>query len=159
MVAELIRANRLLTRQLVRYYHAVADQLGLPVTDLTCLSVLRDRRRAHVGELAAELGLTTGAMTRVIDRLHRAGMVRRCPDPEDGRRVYVELLPEAETTIAGLFAGHAAHIAEVTAELSEPELALLLRYTQDRAEVSRAEADRLRRVGKAHATRRSARVT
>jgi DNA-binding MarR family transcriptional regulator len=107
MVAELIRANRLLTRQLVRYYHAVADQLGLPVTDLTCLSVLRDRRRAHVGELAAELGLTTGAMTRVIDRLHRAGMVRRCPDPEDGRRVYVELLPEAETTIAGLFAGHA----------------------------------------------------
>lgn len=155
LVAELVRATSLLSRQLVRYYHAVADQLGLPLTDLTCVSLLRDRRRAHAGELASELGLTTGAVTRVIDRLHRAGLVRRLPDPSDGRRVIVELIPEAEASVAGLFAGHAAHITETAADLSDDDLALLVRYTQSRAEVSRSEADRLRREGKAHATRRS----
>lgn len=144
-----------MTRQSVRYYDAVADQLGLPITDLTCLSALRDRRRATAGELAAELGLTTGAMTRVIDRLHRAGFVRRLPDPRDGRRVIVELIGEAEASVAGLFAGQAAQVAESVADLSETQLRFLLGHLRQRAEASRSEADRLRREGKPHATRRT----
>jgi DNA-binding MarR family transcriptional regulator len=142
-----------MARQLVRFYDAVADQLGLHITDLTCLGALRDRRQATAGQLATELGLTSGAVTRVIDRLHRAGFVRRLPDPADGRRVIVELVPEAELSVVGLFGGQAAHIAESAAELSEAELRLLLHYVRERTEVSRAEADRLRREGKPHATR------
>lgn len=155
LVAALVRETRTLARQMVRYYDAVADQLGLPATDLACLGTLRERRRATAGELAAELGLTTGAVTRMIDRLHRGGFVRRLRDPRDGRRVIVELVPEAEASVVGLFAGQAAHITESASELSEAQLRLLLGYVRDRAGDSRAEADRLRREGKAHATRRS----
>lgn len=144
-----------MARQMVRFYDAVADQLGLHITDLTCLSMLRDRRRATAGELATELGLSTGAVTRVIDRLHRGGFVRRLRDPHDGRRVIVELIPEAEGSVVGLFAGQAAQITEGTADLNESELRLLLGYVRDRTAVSRSEADRLRRDGKAHATRGS----
>lgn len=154
LVAALVQENRLLARQMVRFYDAVADQLGLHITDLTCLGTLRDRDRATAGELALELGLTTGAVTRMIDRLHRAGFVRRVRDPRDGRRVIVELVPQAQGSVVGLFAGQAAHITESAADLTEPELRLLLTYLRDRTKVSRAEADRLRREGKPHATRR-----
>lgn len=144
-----------MAQQMVRFYDAVADQLGLHVTDLACLGILRDRRRATAGELATELGVTSGAVTRVIDRLHQHGFVRRVRDPNDGRRVIVELLPESEASVAGLFAGQAAEITESTGDLTDTQLRLLLGYVHNRTEVARDEADRLRRVGKAHATRRN----
>jgi DNA-binding MarR family transcriptional regulator len=155
LVAELARETRLLAQQMVRFYDAVADQLGLHVTDLACLGTLRDRRRAAAGELATELGLTSGAVTRVIDRLHRGGFVRRVRDPNDGRRVIVELVPESEVSVAGLFAGQAAQITESVADRTDAELRFLLGYMRERTEVARGEANRLRRVGKPHATRRT----
>jgi DNA-binding MarR family transcriptional regulator len=155
LVAELVRETRLMARQMVRFYDAVADQLGLHITDLTCLGMLRDRRRATAGELATELGLTSGAVTRVIDRLHRRGFVRRLRDPDDARRVIVELVPESEGSVAGLFAGQAADITEFVADRTDAELRFLLGYTRERTEVARAGADRLRRIGKPHATRRN----
>jgi DNA-binding MarR family transcriptional regulator len=155
LVAELVQETRLMARQMVRFYDAVADQLGLHVTDLACLGTLRDRRRATAGELATELGLSSGAVTRVIDRLHRGGFVRRLPDPRDGRRVIVELIPEAEGSVVGLFAGQAAQITESAADLTDAQLRFLLGYVRERTEVARGEADRLRRIGKPHATRRA----
>lgn len=153
LVAELARENRLLSRQLLRFYDAMADQLGLHISDLTCLGALRDRGRAGVGELATELGLTTGAVSRMVNRLERGGFVRRTRDPEDGRRVIVE--PVSIEPVVGLFAGQAAHIAESAADLTEDQLRLLLGYLRERTAVSRGEADRLRREGKPHATRRT----
>jgi DNA-binding MarR family transcriptional regulator len=155
LVAELVQETRLLGWQLVRFYGAVADQLGLPITDLACLGTLRARRRATAGALATELGLSTGAVTRVVDRLHRAGYVRRLPDPADGRRVIVELAPAAEGALTGLFAGHAAQITESATDLTDGQLRFLLAFLRQRTTGSRAEADRLRREGKPHATRRA----
>jgi DNA-binding MarR family transcriptional regulator len=155
LVAQLVQETRLMAQQMVRFYDAVADQLGLHVTDLACLGMLRDRRRATAGELATELGLTSGAVTRMVDRLHRHGFVRRLPDPNDGRRVIVELVPEAEVSVAGLFAGQAAQITESAAALTDTQLRFLLGYVRERTEVARGEADRLRRIGKPHATRRT----
>lgn len=155
LVAELVAQLRLLARQQLRFYDAVADQLGLHVTDLTCLSILRDRRRTTAGALAAELGLTTGAVTRMVDRLHRSGFVRRRPDPADGRRVIVELIPEAEGAVVGHFAGQAAAVTESAADLTDAQLRLLRDFLRERTEASRIEADRLRREGKPHATRRA----
>src|SRR5690554_2139401 len=128
LVAELAQEVRLLARQMVRFYDAVADQLGLPITDLLCLDTLRDQGRATPGELATELGRSTGAVTRVIDRLDRHGLARRVPDPHDKRRVIVELVPEPQATMVGLFASQSAQVTEWTAELTEPELRLLLAY-------------------------------
>jgi DNA-binding MarR family transcriptional regulator len=155
LVAELVRETRVLARQLVRYYDAVADQLGLHATDLACLGSLRDKRRATAGELATELGLTTGAVTRMIDRLHKGGFVQRLRDPGDGRRVIVALRPEAEREVVGLFAGQAAQITESSAALTGAQLRFLLDFVRERTDVARGEADRLRRIGKAHATRRT----
>ena len=68
-----------------------AAALGINLTDLHCLNVVENRGGVTAGALATEMGLTTGAITGVIDRLERAGYARRVPDPADRRRVRIEV--------------------------------------------------------------------
>jgi DNA-binding MarR family transcriptional regulator len=71
-----------------------AQRLGVNLTDLHCLSIIQRRGGLTAGELAAEAGLTSGAITGVIDRLERAGYARRARDPDDRRKVSVGVTPE-----------------------------------------------------------------
>jgi DNA-binding MarR family transcriptional regulator len=72
-----------------RLDEVVAAQFSLNRTDLRCLGVLYRRGRVTAGELAAESGLTPGAITTVLDRLERGGYANRVADPNDRRRVLV----------------------------------------------------------------------
>ena len=65
-------------------------------TDFECLDVLDWTGPIPAGELARRLGITSGAVTGVIDRLERGGWVHRLADPSDRRRVIVELVPPSE---------------------------------------------------------------
>ena len=74
----------------VLFQDAVAKSVGLNSTDLQCANLLLLRGPATPGELAEWSGLTAGgAITSVIDRLERAGLVRRSRDTVDRRRVVV----------------------------------------------------------------------
>lgn len=75
---------------IVLHGNATAAVLGLGGTDLYALSTLGAHGQMTSGELAEATGLTTGATTRLIDRLERAGHVRRVPDPSDRRKVRIE---------------------------------------------------------------------
>jgi DNA-binding MarR family transcriptional regulator len=68
---------RRLTAQSVLFGDAVAKRAGLNGSDLECLDFVHLRKDATAGELARETGLTTGAITGVIDRLEKAGYVHR----------------------------------------------------------------------------------
>lgn len=108
--AELTRALRdelrgQATRTVV-LHSAIAARLGITVTDLSCLNMLAMAGPLTPGRLADRLGITRGgAITTVIDRLERAGYVRRSRDEEDRRRVRVELVAvRADVAVAPLFA-------------------------------------------------------
>jgi DNA-binding MarR family transcriptional regulator len=73
--------------------NVAAERLGVNRTDLHCLNIIEDGGGLTAGELAAEAGLTTGAVTGVIDRLERVGYARRVADPSDRRRVNLEVTP------------------------------------------------------------------
>src|SRR5438874_8563851 len=66
-----------------------SDALSLAPTDLVCMCLLQLNGEATPGWLAEMTGLTTGAVTGMVDRLERAGYVTRVPDPQDRRRVIV----------------------------------------------------------------------
>jgi DNA-binding MarR family transcriptional regulator len=68
-----------------------ARRLGVNMTDLHCLNILESRSGLTAGDLALEAGLTSGAVTGVVDRLERAGYARRTADPGDRRKVKVEV--------------------------------------------------------------------
>lgn len=93
----------------------VARLVGLNSTDLECLDLLDMAGATTAGRLAQHAGLTTGAMTAVIDRLERAGFVRRLRDRRDRRCVRVEALPRNFRRIAALY----QRLGEATARLHD----------------------------------------
>src|SRR5262245_10692230 len=74
----------------VLHGQASASAVGLGGTDLYALSVLGAAGTMTPGEIASRTGLTSGATTRLIDRLERDGHVRRVADGADRRKVRVE---------------------------------------------------------------------
>src|SRR5258708_12382269 len=90
--AALNAAMRDVSGQGVLYSQAVAERLGMNSTDLECLDHI-SRGPLTAGRLAELTGLTTGAITGVIDRLERAGLARRDPHPGHRRQTLVRMLP------------------------------------------------------------------
>lgn len=130
----------------VLFHTAVADRLGVGVTDVKCYSVLRQTGPITAGELGERVGLTTGAITGVIDRLERAGLVQRVRDPSDRRRVVLELLsnPEHEQALNQLYGPMGRAIQEMVDNYSEAEQATILDFITKATAILEAETARLR---------------
>jgi DNA-binding MarR family transcriptional regulator len=107
--------------------NAVAERLGLNLTDLECTDLLYLSGPLTAGQLAELTGLTTGAITGVLDRLEQGGYVRRERDPDDRRRVIVHLaLDEARTrAIRAPYEPLVRALSDLLARYDDAELALL----------------------------------
>jgi DNA-binding MarR family transcriptional regulator len=127
----------------VIYSQAVATRLGINSTDLECLDFIVMRGPVAAGELAAATGLTTGAITGVIDRLERAGFARRERDAHDRRKVLVRALPAIERRAAPLFQPMERAAMAVLARYTDKELALLLDVFTRLGEAATAAANAL----------------
>src|ERR1700746_2718154 len=73
---------------------AVAERAGISSSDMDCMDFLNLEGRMTAGRLAELTGLTTGAITGVVDRLEKAGFVRRERDESDRRKVFIAPVPE-----------------------------------------------------------------
>ncbi len=129
-------ALRQMGAQAVLFHVQVAEALGLNATDLRCLVIAGDAP-VTAGRLAELTGLTSGAITGVIDRLERGRFVRRREDPRDRRRVVIEATHERDEDIQRLFAPLAPGMAEVLSHFGERELAALLEFAHRAAVVFR----------------------
>src|ERR1700686_5743586 len=78
----------------VIFGQTVANRAGISSSDLECLDFLNLEGRVTAGRLAEVTGLTTGAITGVVDRLEKAGLVRRERDETDRRKVFIVVVPE-----------------------------------------------------------------
>ena len=85
-----------LTERAALFQEAAAERLGLNVTDLRCLAMAHAEPGMSASRLAELSGLTSGAITGVLDRLERAGLLRREADPDDRRRTLVRGVPGRE---------------------------------------------------------------
>jgi DNA-binding MarR family transcriptional regulator len=128
----------------VMMHQAVADRLGMHVTDLRCLNMLRLGGAATAGELATRTGLTTGAITRMIDRLLRGGFVRREHDEQDRRRVIITAVPERIDEIAPHYEMLAKEFADTMSDYTDEQLELILELFQRLHETSMRVTARLR---------------
>jgi DNA-binding MarR family transcriptional regulator len=109
------------------------------------------------GDLAEASRLTTGAITAVIDRLERAGLARRVPDPTDRRRVLVELTPKAYAESRELMVEPMRALYTPMAErYSEAQLRLIIEFTRAGRELQERHAEWLRERLNAQRERTSA---
>lgn len=123
---------------------AVADYLGINRTDARCLDIIERLGGVTAGRLATESGLSTGAVTTVLDRLERAGLARRTSDPGDRRRVLVEMTPAAREANEELHRPLVEAATEQMLRYSEAELALLREYHRASRGLTEAHAERVR---------------
>jgi len=112
----------------VVYSQEVAARLGIHSTDLECLDLILLRGPVTAGALVEATGLTSGAITGVIDRLERAGFVRRNRDAGDRRKVLVQALPAVNKVAPKFFGPMQRASRAALASYSEQELALLLDF-------------------------------
>jgi DNA-binding MarR family transcriptional regulator len=134
-------------RQQVRtdaFDDTVATAIGLNRTDFRAIDVLDQEGPLSAGELAKAVGLSTAAVTTVIDRLEQRGFAVRKHDPSDRRKVLVELTPKLGEFAERFYAPLAETAQELYARFSEDELELLLRFLETANELFAGMLDELK---------------
>jgi DNA-binding MarR family transcriptional regulator len=135
---------RQLVAETVVFNQAVADRLGLHPTDLQCLNILTNTGPVTAGQLGAQTGLTTGAVTRLVDRLEQAGYVRRERDTADRRRVTITPVWERLADLGRLYGPMGRAWSELLAGYSDQELALFVDLLGRSHPLTRGETAKLR---------------
>ena len=147
LVAELISEFRAAGNQDSAFDNLAAERLGLNRTDLHCINIIENSGGLTAGQLAAEAGLTSGAVTGVIDRLERAGYARRALDPSDRRRVNVEVTPKFYARADRIWGPVAADWASrLGARFTAEELERVIDFLRATNELSREHLERLREM-------------
>lgn len=139
-----LELGRELSTRAALFHQAIASRLGLGASDHKFIGILSGTGPVTAGQLAELTGLTTGAVTGVIDRLEKAGFVRRERDPSDRRRVIIRPLPEARATIAPHLQSMARATLALYARYSEQELTLVFQYLAEVTRMLHEETVKLR---------------
>ncbi|WFE53367.1 MarR family transcriptional regulator [Micromonospora sp. WMMD1155] len=143
-IADLMHAGREMSRLSMVFRYAVAERLGLTVSDLECLDYLADAGSATAGQVAERTNLTTGAVTSMLRRLQQAGYVTAERDPADRRRVIVTLRPERAAELKRPYERFAEWTERLIEGYSVDEVTLLVRHYDHMQAMYLAELDHLR---------------
>jgi DNA-binding MarR family transcriptional regulator len=138
---EAVRASQNATHQMDEAAHAA---MGINATDGRCLDIIDRRGRIAAGRLAEEAGVTTGAITAVLDRLEGKGYVRRVADPEDRRRTFVEITEKQREAAMRLYWPLKELSDGWVEERSEEELRLLVEFMRLSARINEVRAAEIR---------------
>ena len=146
LLGELARELRQFTGLSASWLRAAAAKRGMTVTDLQVMDVLESTGPSTAGQLADLTGLTTGAITGMLNRLEEAGLVRRERDPNDGRRVIVRLTPGKDKMreIGPIFDSLGKAWDEMASHYDDEQIAFLLGFLKHSNAMSRKEIVRLR---------------
>lgn len=143
LVTDVVDALSGWTVAVVQFNGLVAARMGVTDTALQCLYVLFRRGPSTTGELGRRVNLTSGAASRMVDRLESAGLVRRVPDPDDRRRVLVEPVPDAARRVGELYAPLTDRLREHLAGWGPDELERMLAFAVGAEESTETEIRRL----------------
>jgi DNA-binding MarR family transcriptional regulator len=146
LIKTIIDKYREMSTETIVYHQGVADVLGVHISDHKCLDLIYRFGAMPAGRLGELTGLTTGAVTGMIDRLEEAGYVRRTNDPADRRRTIVESTKnrKLERKIEGIFMPLHERMHRLLSSYSDRELAFLLDVTTAFIEQLREESKKLR---------------
>jgi DNA-binding MarR family transcriptional regulator len=123
---------------------AAAEFLGLHRTDTRLLDVLQMTGRMSAGELARAGHLSPAAVTAALDRLERAGYVRRVRDKDDRRRVLVEITEHLDELTGVLYGPLARSGDALLRDLTDDQLELMRDVMREAARLQLEQADRVR---------------
>lgn len=139
-VQSLLRAGREQSDSTLMFLSAVAERLGLSLTELNAIGLIDRLGPLSAGELSVHTGLATASVTSLIDRLEAKGFARRSRDDKDRRRVIVELSAERSAAVGPLFDSLSQSLARLLGSYSGDELQVILDFMVKATDLMRDEA-------------------
>jgi DNA-binding MarR family transcriptional regulator len=141
VLGEFTRELRQFTGLSASFFRAAATRIGIAVTDMQIVDILDLIGPATAGQLADLTGLTTGAITRILNRLEEARLVQRARDPNDGRRVIVRLErgKEEMRKVRSILDSVGKMWDEVASSYDDEQLVFLLEFLKHSNALSRKE--------------------
>jgi DNA-binding MarR family transcriptional regulator len=110
------------------FNQSAADRLGIDLNACQCLNILQMKGAISAGQLAELTGLTTGAITGIIDRLTAARFVQRVKDPADRRKVIVEMIADRQAELDLIYQAPGLRTITLLEKYTDPELAVVLDF-------------------------------
>jgi DNA-binding MarR family transcriptional regulator len=148
----ILRLSRELSTRTVLFHAAIAERMGLSQGDHKALDLINDATSAGAtmtaGQLAEATGLTTGAITGLVDRLEQANLVRRVPDPQDRRKVVLEPTHARDDELSAIFLSIGQGMTELSERYTDAELELVSDFMRRSIELTTRETRRLRETTK-----------
>ena len=145
LLLKLSELGRALSTQTVFLHQAIAQTFGLNATDTKCVDLVLTHPGESItaGWLSAATGLTTGAVTHILDRLEKRKIIERIRDTRDRRRVFVKVRAESLAPVAPRYEAIGQAFMEVADRYSEKDLQLICDYMERNLEISRRELRKL----------------
>lgn len=143
IVKEMDLRLRAFTTSAVLAANSIAQQVGMGMNELKCAEFLVRMGPMSAGKLAELAGLTTGAITGIVDRLEKAGWAKRVADPNDRRRVIIHPGPQETETVDGLYSAYMDSLTNLLARYSDDELVLMTEFIDSLTKLNNEQASRL----------------
>lgn len=136
---------RSFSTETIMFHQNVAERLGLNSTDHKCLDIILRNYPMTAGKLAEMTGFTTGTVTGVIDRLEKASYVYRDKDPNDRRRVIINVhLQKVEKEILPLFTSFSQSMRELFEKYNDQEIKFLFDFVARSRAILHEESKKVR---------------
>lgn len=128
---------------LTYFRNAMNEWAGLNATDMECLRLLSQKGTATPTELAKHTGLTSGATTAMLDRLEKAGLIERRPNPNDRRGTLIAPEPSSNVKMASWFESARKAQDELMSTYSESDLEIIADVFERFAKLWDAEREKI----------------
>ena len=133
--------GRRISTQTVFLHQAIAQTVGLNATDTKCVDLIlsHSEHTMTAGELSDKTGLTTGAITHILDRLERRRFIKRVRDTQDRRKVLVRVRAESLEPLVPKYEEVGKAYIALAEEYSDDELAVICDYMDRASAISEEE--------------------
>lgn len=133
LIEAVSQANQQVGNRTVIFTHVIAAHIGLSATEFECFDFLRQHGPVPTGRLCELTGLTSGAVTGLVDRLERAGFLRRLFDPRDRRKTLIQAEQDQAITaqIQALYQPASQEFQRIVEHYNNAELQVIIRYLHE----------------------------
>jgi len=141
LLNKLWELGRKMSTQTVFLHQAIAQSVGLNATDTKCIDLILRGPGGSItaGWLSDMTGLTTGAITHILDRLEKRQFIERVRDTRDRRKVFIRVLPESLEPLIPKYEAMGKAYMSLVEQYGDEELQLICDYLEKTSEVSERE--------------------
>ncbi len=138
--------GQMVNTEIAFFHQLTATQNGLSITESKAISILMQEGSMTAGELAKRLSLTSGAVTNVLDRMDKGGFLKRVSDPNDRRKVIVEINPSKLKKLGKPYESVSVAFHKLVENYTIKELKFLVQFYKSSIEITRSEIEKISKI-------------